>query len=97
MGWNQIHQRKDVPLWQGVPDGSYAYFVHSFYVDAEDPEVIAATTDYGIDYASAIARSNLYAIQFHPEKSQDVGERILRNFLTQAGIPVDLELAKATP
>jgi glutamine amidotransferase len=86
MGWNQIHQRKAAPLWRDVPDGSYAYFVHSYYADAEDPTVIAATTDYGSDYVSAVARGNLFAIQFHPEKSQDVGERILANFLTVAGL-----------
>ena len=86
MGWNQIHQRRDVPLWRGLPDDSYAYFVHSYYVDPEDPSVIAATTDYGFDYTSAIAQGNLYAIQFHPEKSQDVGERILRNFAIEAGL-----------
>ena len=97
MGWNQIHQRQNVPLWQGVPDDSYAYFVHSYYVDPEDQTVIAATTDYGIDYASAVARGNLYAIQFHPEKSQDVGERILRNFVAQAGISFDSEPAGAAP
>jgi len=87
MGWNQIQQRRPVPLFDGVPDSSYAYFVHSYYVDPEEPEVIAATTDYGIDYASVVARDNLYAIQFHPEKSQDVGERILRNFLQAADMP----------
>ncbi|MFP3896099.1 MAG: imidazole glycerol phosphate synthase subunit HisH [Anaerolineales bacterium] len=97
MGWNQIHQAKDVPLWRDLPDGSYAYFVHSYYVDPEKEDVIAARTDYGQDeageyirppviYTSAIARDNLYAIQFHPEKSQDVGERILRNFAIQAGL-----------
>ena len=86
MGWNQIHQRRPIPLFDGVPDDSYAYFVHSYYVDPEDETVIAATTDYGLDYASVVARDNLYAIQFHPEKSQDVGERILRNFLTVAGL-----------
>jgi glutamine amidotransferase len=86
MGWNQIHQRKAVPLWRGLADGSYAYFVHSYYADPEDPTVIAATTDYGLDYASAVAQGNLFAIQFHPEKSQDVGERIIANFLTLAGL-----------
>jgi glutamine amidotransferase len=94
MGWNQIHQRQAAPLWRGLPDDSYAYFVHSYYVDAEQPEVIAATTDYGITYTSAVARGNLCAIQFHPEKSQDVGERILRNFLAQAGL-LDNEEAEA--
>jgi glutamine amidotransferase len=86
MGWNQIHQQREAPIWRGLPDHSYAYFVHSYHVDPEDEGVIAATTDYGIDYTSAIARGNLYGIQFHPEKSQDVGERILRNFCIEAGL-----------
>ena len=84
MGWNQIHQVQNTLLWQGVPDHSYVYFVHSYHVDPEDRAVIAATTDYGLDYTSAVARSNLGAIQFHPEKSQNVGERILYNFCRQA-------------
>jgi len=84
MGWNQIHQQKAAPLWRGVPDGSYVYFVHSYYAEAHDPSYVAATTDYGMDYCSAVARDNLFAIQFHPEKSQDVGERILRNFAVEA-------------
>lgn len=86
MGWNQIHQMADIPLWRGIPDASYAYFVHSYYVDPGDESVVAATTDYGIHYASVIARGNLYGIQFHPEKSQDVGQRILRNFALEAGL-----------
>lgn len=86
MGWNQIHQQKAAPLWRGVPDGSYVYFVHSYYAEAYDPSFVAATTDYGVDYCSAVARDNLFAIQFHPEKSQDVGERILRNFAVEAGL-----------
>lgn len=86
MGWNQIHQTRPIPLWRDLPDHSYAYFVHSYYADPQDPEVVAATTDYGIDYASAVAKGNLYAIQFHPEKSQDVGERILRNFAVEASL-----------
>lgn len=97
MGWNQIHQEKDVPLWCGLPDGCYAYFVHSYYVEPEEEALVAARTDYGEDeageyvrppivYTSAVVRGNLYAIQFHPEKSQDVGERILRNFAIQAGL-----------
>jgi glutamine amidotransferase len=86
MGWNQIHQIRRIPLWRGVPDGSYAYFVHSYYVDPSDRSVVAATTDYGLDYASVVAQDSIYAIQFHPEKSQDVGERILRNFALEAGL-----------
>ena len=94
MGWNQIHQTQPTPLWRGLPDGSYAYFVHSYYVAPDDASVVAATTDYGdgdqrVDFCSAVARGNLCAIQFHPEKSQDVGERILRNFLTMADLAAD--------
>ena len=86
MGWNQIHQVRDIPLWRGLADGSYAYFVHSYYADAEDVSVVAATTDYGIEYASIVAQDNVYGVQFHPEKSQDVGERIMRNFAIEADL-----------
>ena len=86
MGWNQIQQKRAIPLWQGIPNGSYAYFVHSFYVAPADASVIAATTEYGLEFVSAVAQDNLYAIQFHPEKSQDVGERLLRNFARLAGL-----------
>ncbi|HUV93767.1 MAG TPA: imidazole glycerol phosphate synthase subunit HisH [Anaerolineae bacterium] len=86
MGWNEIHQVRAIRLWDGVPDRSYAYFVHSYYADPEDESVVAGSTDYGLDYASAVARGNVYAIQFHPEKSQDVGESILRNFAIAAGL-----------
>lgn len=88
MGWNQIHQTQPTPLWAGLPDGAFAYFVHSYYAVPTEPAVVAATTDYGPDYCSAVARGHLAAIQFHPEKSQDVGERILRNFLALAGLEV---------
>lgn len=91
MGWNQIHQAGPSPLWQGLPDDSYAYFVHSYYADAEERSVVAGWTDYGLDYASAIGVGNLFGIQFHPEKSQDVGARILRNFLAIAGIAAEPE------
>jgi glutamine amidotransferase len=80
IGWNQIHIRRASPLLEGVADGSYAYFVHSYYVAPADPEIILATTDYGIDYASVVGQDNIFGIQFHPEKSQAVGLRILRNF-----------------
>jgi glutamine amidotransferase len=81
IGWNQLHRRCDDPLLAGVDDGAYAYFVHSYYVDAGDPADVLATTDYGIDFASVIRRGNVFGIQPHPEKSQAVGQRILRNFL----------------
>ncbi|MFQ5814448.1 MAG: imidazole glycerol phosphate synthase subunit HisH [Anaerolineae bacterium] len=80
IGWNQIHIQRASPLLEGVADGSYAYFVHSYYVVPADPEIVLATTDYEIDYASIIGRDNVFGIQFHPEKSQAVGLRILRNF-----------------
>ena len=81
IGWNQLHRRRDDPLLAGVSDGAYAYFVHSYYVDAADPADVLATTDYGIEYAAVVRRGNICGIQPHPEKSQAVGRQILRNFL----------------
>lgn len=80
IGWNQIHIQRSHPLLEGVPDGSFAYFVHSYYVEPEDENIVLAETDYGIHYASVVGRQRAFGIQFHPEKSQDVGLRILRNF-----------------
>ncbi len=80
IGWNQIHIQRTSPLLEGVADGSYAYFVHSYYVAPADPEIVLAITDYEIDYASIVGQDNVFGIQFHPEKSQAVGLRILRNF-----------------
>jgi glutamine amidotransferase len=80
IGWNQVHIRQASPILDGVADGSFAYFVHSYYVAPDDPAVILATTDYGVDFASIIGRDRIFGIQFHPEKSQAVGLRILRNF-----------------
>lgn len=81
IGWNQIDIKKhNLELFKNVPDGSYVYFVHSYFVVPEDSFVIAATTNYGIDFTSVIAKDNLYGTQFHPEKSQSVGLQILRNF-----------------
>lgn len=84
IGWNQLHIEKPGGLLDGVPDGAYAYFVHSYYVEAGDREDVLATTDYGRDYASVVGRGNVFGIQPHPEKSQAVGLRILRNFLEMA-------------
>jgi glutamine amidotransferase len=81
MGWNQLHTRQTHPLLAGVEDGGYAYFVHSYYVEATDPGDVLATTDYGIDFATIVGRANVLGIQPHPEKSQRVGQRILANFL----------------
>jgi glutamine amidotransferase len=81
IGWNQLHIRRDHPLLAGIEDGAYAYFVHSYYVHAGEPDDVLATTDYGIEVAAVVARGNLFGIQPHPEKSQAVGLRILRNFV----------------
>jgi glutamine amidotransferase len=80
IGWNQICLRRESPLLAGVPDGAFAYFVHSYYVEPADPAVVLATTDYGVEFASVIGQGNVFGIQFHPEKSQAVGLQILRNF-----------------
>lgn len=80
MGWNTVNVEKETPLFQGIENGSFFYFVHSYYTIPEDPEDIAATTPYGIEFVCAVQRGNIYAVQFHPEKSQDVGLRLLRNF-----------------
>lgn len=82
IGWNQIEvARPDCPLFRNIPDGSYVYFVHSFYPQPTDPSIVAARTEYGETFASAIWRENVFATQFHPEKSQKVGLQLLRNFL----------------
>jgi glutamine amidotransferase len=80
MGWNQVRIVKPNPLLDGIPDNSYFYFVHSYYVVPEDRSLIAGTTEYGVEFTSMIWRDNLFATQFHPEKSQRLGLRILRNF-----------------
>lgn len=79
MGWNQVAQQAH-PLWNGIADNSRFYFVHSYYVDLVD--VVAGTTAYaGVNFASAVAKDNVFAVQFHPEKSQEVGLKLLENFL----------------
>lgn len=85
IGWNQLQiVRPDCPLLRGIADGSYVYFVHSFYPQPADESIIATRTDYGDTFASAIWRDNVFATQFHPEKSQEVGLRMLRNFVELA-------------
>ena len=82
MGWNQVYQSAPGhPVWSGVPDGAYFYFVHSFYACPSDARHTAGQTDYGVRFASAIARDNIFATQFHPEKSADQGLALYRNFL----------------
>jgi glutamine amidotransferase len=80
MGWNQLLVRRKPPIFEGIADGAYVYFVHSYYVVPRDGTVIATETDYGIHFASTIWKDNVFATQFHPEKSQCVGLALLRNF-----------------
>jgi len=80
MGWNNVSHRQAHPLWQGIEDNKRFYFVHSNYVEPDDKSLIAGTTDYGIEFASVIARDNVFAAQFHPEKSAHDGLQLLRNF-----------------
>jgi imidazole glycerol-phosphate synthase subunit HisH len=81
MGWNQVFQVRPHPVWAGVPDGAYFYFVHSFYARPSDARHSAGETDYGSRFTSALARDNIFATQFHPEKSADHGLALYRNFL----------------
>jgi len=80
MGWNQLTIPRRAPILEGIEEGTYFYFVHSYYVAPQDQELIAAETDYGGPFCSMIWRDNLYATQFHPEKSQSDGLRMLKNF-----------------
>ena len=85
IGWNQLEvTRPDCPLYNGIPDGSHVYFVHSFYPQPTDPSIVATRTDYGDPFASSVWRDNVFATQFHPEKSQAVGLRLLKNFVALA-------------
>ncbi|MDM0068615.1 MULTISPECIES: imidazole glycerol phosphate synthase subunit HisH [unclassified Variovorax] len=81
MGWNQVFQTRPHPVWAGVPDQSYFYFVHSFYARPADPAHSAGEADYGERFTAAVARDNIFATQFHPEKSADHGLQLYRNFL----------------
>ena len=80
MGWNQLTIRRRPPVFAGIDDGTNVYFVHSYYVKPDDDAVVAATTDYGFEFCAAIWKDNVVATQFHPEKSQDKGLLILKNF-----------------
>jgi glutamine amidotransferase len=80
MGWNRVHQVRQHPLWQGIAQGSRFYFVHSYYADPTESDLVVGTTHYGLQFASAIAQSNLFAMQCHPEKSAGVGLKLLSNF-----------------
>lgn len=81
MGWNDIKVKEDSRLFQGLPEEPYVYFVHSYYLEAEEEEVVGATAEYGIPFHAAVEKGNLFACQFHPEKSAEVGLKILDNFI----------------
>ena len=85
MGWNQVYQTISHPMWDGIPDGSRFYFVHSYYVDTPEQGLVAGTSRYPTSFTCAVARNNIFAVQFHPEKSQSVGLRLLSNFVSWSG------------
>ena len=81
MGWNEVRQTAAHPLWTGIDDGARFYFVHSYYVEPATTDVIASTTNYGGNFTSAVTRGNIFAVQFHPEKSAAAGLKLLENFI----------------
>lgn len=85
MGWNQVKQTRPHPLWKDVPDNSRFYFVHSYYVQTEKQEMVTGVTNYGTEIVATLAADNIFATQFHPEKSQKAGLTLLRNFLQWDG------------
>ena len=80
IGWNQVSVTRDDPLLEGIPDHAFFYFVQSYFVEPQDQEKVIGTTDYGVTFASIVGWENVYGVQFHPEKSQDAGLRLLKNF-----------------
>lgn len=85
MGWNQVYQAMSHPMWDGIADGSRFYFVHSYYVDTPEKALVAGTSRYPTSFTCAVARNNIFAVQFHPEKSQSAGLRLLSNFVSWNG------------
>jgi len=81
MGWNEVHQTVRHPMWDGIADPSRFYFVHSYFVEPADPQLVAGCSRYAVRFACAVARDNIFAVQFHPEKSQSAGLRLLANFV----------------
>jgi glutamine amidotransferase len=81
MGWNEVNRAEPHPLWEGIADGSRFYFVHSYYVEAGEPSLVAAFSVYGIPFTCAVAKDNIFAVQFHPEKSAQSGLALLGNFM----------------
>ncbi len=87
IGWNQLEGIDGSPLFQGIPEGGYAYFLHSFYADPSQPQHRLASTEYGVRFASAAGKGRVFGIQFHPEKSGRLGAAVLSNFLALGGSP----------
>lgn len=87
MGWNQVYQTKAHPLWRGIEDGARFYYVHSYYVAPQDGALISAVSEYPERFTSCVARDNIFAVQFHPEKSQHAGLQLLSNFVQWDGRP----------
>lgn len=87
MGWNQVKQTRQHPLWAGVPDRSWFYFVHSYHSAPANPAHVMGTAEYGYDFTAAVGRDNIFAVQFHPEKSQTAGMTLLANFVGWDGRP----------
>lgn len=85
MGWNEVHQTYEHPLWQDIEQDTRFYFVHSFYVKPTDESKISGRSDYALPFAAALAQENLFAVQFHPEKSQHAGLQLLKNFINWDG------------
>lgn len=85
IGWNEVHQSADHPMWAGIPEAARFYFVHSYYVEAGDPDLVAGFTLYPFAFTAAVARNNIFAVQFHPEKSQATGLTLLANFVMWDG------------
>jgi imidazole glycerol-phosphate synthase subunit HisH len=101
MGWNQVHQTVPHPLWAGIAQDSRFYFVHSYYVVTPDASLTVGHSRYPFDFTCAVARNNIFAVQFHPEKSQSAGLRLLSNFATWEGaapaLPGKVSVAEAPP
>ncbi|MCW8986613.1 MAG: imidazole glycerol phosphate synthase subunit HisH [Gammaproteobacteria bacterium] len=85
MGWNQVHQEIEHPMWDGIAQDARFYFVHSYYAQPAHPDLIAASTNYGFQFTSAVTKDNVFAVQFHPEKSQHAGLALYANFLKWNG------------
>lgn len=98
MGWNQVYQRMHHPLWAQIPDATRFYFVHSYYVEPQEAQIVAATSNYPFGFACAVARGNIFAVQFHPEKSHHAGLQLLSNFVRWDGsaLAATLEMGTAS-